>query len=57
MRAAKCKQRGEHPINLPKYFDKSYWKPTNGSINTSTCKSLHKILCGELSKLIQMQIK
>ena len=24
MRAAKCKQRGEYPINLPKYFDKSY---------------------------------
>ena len=24
IRAAKCKQRGEHPINLPKYFDKSY---------------------------------
>ena len=22
MRAAKCKPRGEHPINLPKYFDK-----------------------------------
>ena len=24
IRAAKCKQRGEYPINLPKYFDKSY---------------------------------
>ena len=23
-RAAKCKQRDEYPINLPKYFDKSY---------------------------------
>ena len=26
MRAAKCKPRGEHPINLPKYFDKSIKK-------------------------------
>ena len=23
MRATKCKPRGEHQINLPKYFDKS----------------------------------
>ena len=57
MRAAKCKPRGEHPINLPKYFNKSYLKLTNGSKNTSTYKSLHKILWGQLSKLIQMQIK